>query len=130
MPRQGQVMVHGLRELNRAYRFMDKELRKDVRNELKAVGEPVRMAAEAKATANITNIGDRWSQMRVGVTTKVGYVAPKARRRKGTPASMGRPKFAVLLMEQAMIPALSESEPQTIRSFEQMLDRLADKGGF
>lgn len=126
MARTGTVHVHGLRELNKAFGLMGKELKKELRDEIKNVGEPVRQAAEMKAVTGITNIGDRWSQMRLGVTSSVGYVAPKARRRGGSP----RPKFAALLMNRAMIPALEQNEPQTIRRFEEMLDRLADRFGF
>ena len=118
--------MRGLRELNRAFNLTGKDLKKELRDEIKAVGEPVRQLAEAKAVSEIRNVGVRWSGMRLGVTTKVGYVAPKARRRGGSP----RPKFGTLLMERAMLPALAQSEPMTIRRFDAMIDRLADKAGF
>lgn len=126
MPAAGHVTVRGLRELNRAFDQMGKELKKELRDELKTVGEPVRQAAEQLAVANIRNVDQRWSAMRLGTTSRVVFVAPKARRRRGTP----RPNFGNLLLNRAMLPALEANEPKVIRGLEQMLDRVGEKGGF
>ena len=83
----GAVKVHGLRDLNRTFKKMGKEVQKETRAELRAVGEPVRAAAEHLAVSRISHVGDRWSQMRLGVTTRLVYVAPKARSRRGSPRS-------------------------------------------
>lgn len=123
----GTVRVRGLRELNATFKAMGREVQKDVRDELKAVGEPVRQAAEQLAVTNIANIGDNWSRMRLGVTSKVVYVAPRARS-KG--AGTKRPNLAVLLLQDAMIPALDQNEQRIVAGLERMLDRLADREGF
>ncbi len=123
----GSVKVHGLRELNRTWKAMGKDVQKNARNTLKEVGEPVRQAAEQLALAEIRNIGDRWSQMRLGVTTKLVYVAPKARTRgAGTP----RPNLAGLLLQRAMLPAVERNEQNVVAGLERMLDRMADREGF
>ncbi len=122
----GTVRVHGLRELNKTFKHMGKEVQKETRNELREVGEPVRKAAEQLAAVEIRNIGDNWSKMRVGVTQKLVYVAPKARSRSGSP----RPNLAGLLLQRAMLPALERNEPQVVAGLEKMLDRLADRNGF
>ncbi len=122
----GQVKVHGLRELNRTFKKMGREVQKLARDELKAVGEPVRQDAERLAAAEIRNIGDRWPMMRLGVTQKLVYVAPKARTRGGSP----RTNLAGLLLQRAMLPALERNEPQVVAGLERMLDKMADREGF
>ncbi len=122
----GSVKVHGLRELNRTFTKMGKEVQKETRNQLREVGEPVRAAAERLAAAEIRNLGDRWGQMRLGVTTKLVYVAPKARPRGGSP----RPNLAGLLLQRAMLPAVERNEETVVLALEHMLDRLADREGF
>ena len=123
----GSVKVKGLRELNRAFKAMGKDVQKETREELRSLGEPVRAAAEQLSVARIRNIGDRWSTMRVGSTTKLVYVAPKARPRgTGTP----RPNLAPLLLGRAMEPAVEASEPAVMAGLEAMLDRLGNRNGF
>jgi hypothetical protein len=118
--------VRGLRELNRAFKQVDKDLRKELRDELKDVAEPVRSTAEMLAGQSIRNIGPVWERMRTGLTTKVVYVAPKAKRHGGSP----RPNLAGLLMDRAMQPALDQHEHDIVNRFERMLDRVGNKNGF
>ena len=120
------VRVKGLRELDRAFAHLSRDTQKAVRAELAAVGEPVREVAEHLAVTNITNIGDRWSRMRLGVTSKLVYVAPRARSRRRTK----RPNLAVLLLKDAMIPAVERSEPAVVAGLELVLDRLSVREGF
>jgi hypothetical protein len=118
--------VVGLRELQRSLAAMDKGIRKDLRDTLKAAVEPVRSDAQRLATANIRHIGPRWSLMRVGVTSSLVYLAPKQRRRGGSP----RPNLAQLLMNRAMQPALDESENEIVAAVEIGLDRFITEHGF
>ncbi len=126
----GSVKVHGLRELNRTFKAMGKDVQKETRNQLREVGEPVRQAAEQLAVAEFGNIdkGDNaWSAMRLGVTQKLVYVAPKQRTRGiGTP----RPTFGTALLQRAMLSAVDRNEELVIAALEHMLDRLADREGF
>jgi hypothetical protein len=126
MPGSSAIHVSGLRELQRDLGRYAKDLKKELSVELKAVAEPVRAAAEQMASANIANIGPTWSRMRVGVTSSLVYVAPKSKRRGGSP----RGNLAGLLSEKAMQPALEENEPVIEAALEAMLDRLGEKNGF
>lgn len=126
MPATTGVKVRGLRELNRAFKNVDRDLRKELRDELKDVAEPVRSSAETLAGQSIRNIGPVWERMRVGVTTKVVYVAPRAKRHGGSP----RPNLAGLLIDRAMQPALDQHEGDVVNRLERMLDRIGNKNGF
>ena len=53
------VHVEGVRELDRAFRYIDRALQVELRGELKDAAEPVRSTAEQLATGNIQNIGVR-----------------------------------------------------------------------
>lgn len=117
MPASGAVRVDGLRELNRAFKVADRSLQKELRDSLRDVGEPVRADAEALAVAAIPRATLEWSRMRVGVTTKAVYVAPRARRRRGT----ARPNYAGLLLQRAMLPALDRNIGEVERRFDRML---------
>lgn len=113
------IRVDGLRELNRAFKVADKSLAKEYRAALRQVGEPVREGAERLVAERMPRVRVPWSQMRVGITQKVVYVAPKAR---GTKAERRRrPKFGTKLLEQAMLPALNQNIDKAERRFEQML---------
>lgn len=125
MPVSG-VRLEGLTELNRALGKVDKGLQKTVRNELKAAGEPVRAAAEGLAVANISRVGPVWSRMRVGATSREVYIAPKQRRRGGSP----RPRFGRMLLELAMRPAAERHRQEIVLRLGRALDRLISSAGF
>ena len=120
------IRVHGLREMSLAFSKADKDLKKNLRSTLREVAEPVRSDAEALASSQITNIGDRWSQMRTGVTSKVVYVAPRQRGRRG---GHRRPNLANLLMDRAMAPALEANAGEIEDACEDMLDKIARDWG-
>jgi hypothetical protein len=120
------VVVHGLADLNRAFRNADRATRLGERRALRAIGKPVAAAAEQLAFQQISNIGDHWSQMRVGVTQKVVYVAPSQRSKasRGNP-QLRRPNLANLLMDRAMEPALEQQRNQVERDVDQFIDNVA-----
>lgn len=127
----GEVRVQGLRELNAAFGRISTQLKRDRASELAAAAEPVRARATDLAGSEIRNIGDQWSQMRIGVTTKVVYVAPKQRRKRGhSGARYGRPNLGTLLMNRAMQPALDEKAPEVYGLIDVMLGRFAGESGF
>jgi len=119
------IRVRGLKEFQRACLKADKNMRKDVRDRLLKVAEPVKSSAEQLASRNIRNIGAKWSQMRIGATTNVVYVAPKQRSRH-TPPQLKRPNLAPLLMNNAMLPALDANAPNVERELEHMLDAMSE----
>lgn len=118
----GAVRVEGLRELKRALARIDAQLHDDLEHVMRDAGEPVRASAERLASANIPNIGDRWGGMRLGIARggAMIYIAPKARRRSGSP----RTNLAPLLLNRAMLPALDDNRDEVILRLERMLDRV------
>ncbi len=122
MPAEAALHVKGLSELHRALKVADKETRLGIRKVERQVAEPVRVDAQQLATREISHIGTEWARMRIGITQKLVYVAPKQRRKKGTP----RPNLAKLLMDKAMQPALDKHASEIERNFEEALDQMAD----
>ncbi len=116
----GTVRVQGLRELDRALNAYAKDAQKGMRKDLRVVAEPVRAMAEQLAVGNISNIGAAWSRMRIGVTSRAVYVAPKSRNAGGSP----RRNVGTLLMERAMQPALDRNTDEVIRGMEHILDTI------
>lgn len=114
---QRTIRVEGLRELSRAFALADKAERKLFRESLKDAAEPVRGDAESRATIAIKPGRIPWSSMRVGVTRTSVYVAP-ARRRS---TSLRRPKFAAILMDKAMAPALEAHHGEVENRVDHML---------
>lgn len=123
------IRVEGLRELNASFNRFGPRVKDGLVGEFQRVGEPVRSTAEELALENITNIGEEWSRMRLGVTASTVYVAPRARRKRGRPGYR-RPNLAVLLLEDAMFPALERNESSVLKGVERMLDRIADREAF
>ena len=122
MPAVAGIKVRGFTELHRALRNADKETRLGIRKVEREAAEPVRVEAQELAAREISHIGTEWAAMRTGITTKLVYVAPRRRRKKGTP----RPNLAGLLMTKAMEPALDRHSEQIERSMEQALERMSD----
>lgn len=117
-----------MRELQRLFARAGDEARRELRSELRLVAEPVRGDAEALAASSIRRIGIKWSRMRIGVTQKLVYVAPRQRGVKGRGVDKRRrPAFATLLQERAMEPVLRRNEPRIVADLEGVFERLAEK---
>lgn len=122
------IRIHGLRELERAFRVADREEAKLLRATLKQTAAPVKRAAEGKAVSRIRNIGGRWSKMRIGFAGQVVYLAPKERGRASRAnRQIRRPNLKDLLLDRAMIPALAENESEVVRGIETMLNTVGRK---
>lgn len=128
MPATEGVRVEGLRELNQAFARISKDLAREMRGELRNVAEPVRAEAQQLAAARIRNIGQRWARMRVGVTQKLVYVAPRQRGVRS--GARRRPNLAPLLMDRAMQPALDRHAGEVVKRLDQLLGRLGGENGF
>lgn len=115
------VIVEGLAPLRRAWAAADKAEARALTKTLREAAEPVRVDAEANATGRIASIGAEWSQMRVGTVTGAVYVAPRAR---GGDPTRSRPKFAGLLLDRAMIPALEANVDEVERRVDEMLGEV------
>lgn len=115
------VKVKGLRELNRAFTVMGRDVKKELTGELKKVGEPVRRKAEQRSA----KLGPAWSRIKVGSRTSAVYVAPAARRHGGSP----RPNAGRILLH-GMLTARDEERDRTIDALDKMLGRLGGDAGF
>lgn len=123
MPAAGETLrVEGLAELQRAFKAADRSLSRELRGALRDVAEPVRADAEGLAVSGIPTVGLPWSRMRVGVTRHSVYVAP--RQRGSRDPRRRRPRFAGLLLNRAMLPALQRNERRVEAAVEQMLGEV------
>lgn len=95
---------------------------------MRQTARPVAVTAEELATREIPNIGKKWPKMRVGVTTRVVYVAPRQKgvKRRGDQPRR-RPNLADLLMGRAMQPSLELHRPHFESSVARTMDRIADR---
>lgn len=118
----GEIRMHGLKELQRACKDSDKETRLGVRRKLREAGEPVRAEAERTGPLEISNLGPKWGQMRIGVTSSTVYVTPKARRRGGSP----RPNLGRRL-QTVMEDALEAKSADVESKLEEALDDIAER---
>lgn len=119
------VRIEGLRELERAFKLYGNGLEKGVRTALTKAAEPVRVEAEALARSTIKVSAVDWSSMRVGVTRRTAYVAPrqKGRAAKRNPR-IRRPNLKPLLLDRAMQPALDRNVANVEREVGRALDDL------
>lgn len=122
----GGVVVKGVRELQRAFRKIDRDAEKEFTKALKKAGEPTRRDAESLAGSNIRNVTVTWSRIRLGARRGEVYIAPRARRRGGSP----RPNFGKLLLVEAMEPAVEKNADRIRNHLEDALDMLGRKAGF
>jgi hypothetical protein len=123
------VYVKGLAEVNYLLSKADKETRLGLRKEEREVAKPISSDAERLTVQNIprTTLGKvRWWEMRIGVTQTLIYVAPKQKGVRGK-GPKRRKKFAPLMMERAMEPALKRHESEVEQRFEHVLDYVAGR---
>jgi len=118
--------VTGLKDLQRSFRRISKDLDKALKVELAAVAEPVRIAATGLAMSEIPNMTDRWSQMRIGMSRYVVYMVPKAHKLRRRGGQESRPNLSTLLLDRAMTPALDDNTEAISAGMERMLDRLTE----
>jgi hypothetical protein len=122
------IVFTGFRELNLAYKEAERDVRLRWRANLRQVAEPVRRDAERLAFSSIRRMpgSPRWSRMRVGISQRVVYIAPRQRGFKGRGRHPSkRPNLGDLLMNRAMQPALERNEEQMFRNVERLMDRIA-----
>ncbi len=115
------VRVYGIKEVNRAFREIDKDLAVQLGNDLKEAAAPVVSAAKGKEKwrgASINTIVARRTGLRI-------FVYQNARKVTGR-----RGDYGALQMKQALIPALDESADEVYSHVERVLDRYANGAGF
>jgi len=121
--------VKGLAEVNYLLSKADKETRLGLRKAEREVAKPISSDAETLTLQNIprTRLGKvEWWRMRIGVTQTLIYVAPKQKGVRGK-GPKRRKKFAPLMMERAMEPALKRHENEIEQRFEHVLDFVAER---
>jgi len=128
MPPVGEIRVEGLRELSRALAEASPQARKELRGVLRDAARPVQRRAQYLAAVEITNLdaGDPWDKARIGITQKEVYVVPRQKGVRGR-GRKRRSRFGELLMEKAYQPALEQNKHEIVRSFDAMLDRIAER---
>lgn len=114
----GAVRVKGLREFQRACNKSTKELKKDVRANLRKAGDIVKV----ESAARFAGIDARSA---AGYRTAVRARGVSVEQRLGRTTGL-RPDFGRLQMRRALEPALEAKRPEVEREFERMLDRLVD----
>jgi hypothetical protein len=116
------VRVKGLRELQSAFRKVNRDLSKELRAELKQVGEVVR----ADATSRFAGIDPRSAAgYKVRVRQRGVAVEQSLRRVTGL-----RGDYGALQMRRALLPSMESEEDKVVRGLEDMLDRLGRSAGF
>lgn len=115
------ISVEGLTALQRAFKAADVSVQRELRKSLRVAAEPVRADAEVLAVASIRRIGVPWSRMRVGLTNREVYLAPRERGQKGRDQRLRRPNLRDLLLGRAMEPALEQNRGAVIAGVEHTL---------
>lgn len=127
MPTVSGVRLRGFRELQAANKAAGRAVKKQTDKALREAVEPIRADAEALARSSISRIGEPWSEMRVGITSRLMYLAPKQRGRasRANPR-LRRPNLADLLMGRSMEPALERNASLVEARVGRALDVVAD----
>lgn len=116
------VRVQGLRELQAAFRKMDKELSKELRDNLREAGKIVQQEASSLFSG-------------VDARSAAGYKVRVRARGVAVEQSLGRTtgqhgQYGALQMRKALVPALDNKESAVVDRLEDMLDTLGNRGGF
>jgi hypothetical protein len=115
------VHVSGLREFQRAARKAEGDLDKEIKAELKAIGDKFVPVADQRAAG----------RFRGPVGPYRAYVQQRALivRQSRSKVTGLRGDFGVMQMMDVLEPTLEEREPETRSDFEDMLDRLISRSG-
>lgn len=116
------VAVEGYRQLQRDFGRMSKDLRKDLRSQLKEIGGIVADDARQRAAA----YSDRTARsIRPKVRTADLSVQDTARKVTGK-----RPDYGKLVMRRVLLPAREAKQRELMDGLETMLDKLGHRYGF
>lgn len=118
----GTVRVKGLRELQRDFRKMSKDLTRELRSELKEVGNIVRDESRQR-------FSDIDARSAGGYRTVVRARGVAVEQRLGRTTGL-RPDYGALQMRHALMPALDAKQGEVVDRLDRMLDKLAGHNGF
>ena len=123
------VHVSGLRELQRAFQRMDRDVAQDLVWELQEAADPVRKATEQMLLADLVNLPPTpyYAGMRIGVSRAQGsvYIAPAWHARRVGPP---RPTFGSSIAVR-MEAAVERHADEVEQRLDKWLDRMADEWG-
>jgi hypothetical protein len=126
------VIVHGFEDLQKELKRTGPEVSRAMNAALKESAEPARVLAGLYARRDISGMKRAklkpppWSIMRVGVTTKMVYVAPVERgvKTRNPFDPRRRPNLFGLIMDKAFEPASIAAEPLVARAVDSILDEV------
>lgn len=101
---------------------MDKDLSKELRGSLKEAAEIVAVSARGK----FDDISPASAATLRAVVRARGASVEQSRGR----VTGLRPDFGSLQMRRALVPALTEKEPQVVEKVDAMLEKLGSRNGF
>jgi hypothetical protein len=130
MPDRGAyVLLEGMADLMRVTKNYKHDVYIGLRKELREIAKPVEKAAEGKTIETFSNIGDKWWNMRIGVSRNLVYIAPMQRSRytRANPYRYARPQFATTLDQSVMTPIQRQVLGPTTRAVEAMLARAGNR---
>lgn len=117
------VKVKGLRELNRAFKRYDDDLKRELEDELVAAGEIV--ASDARQRFSLIDV--KSASGFKSKTKGFGRVVVQQSLRKGRNR---RRNYGGLQMRRGLLPAVEANEAKVIKAVEGMLDRIGRENGF
>lgn len=122
---QRTLVVENLSGMLRAWDVADRETSRELKQALREAAEPVRRDAQTLAIHTIDNMTVEWSRMRVGVTRRMVYVAPK--KRGTNQRHRKRRNLADLLAARAMQPALDHNVTRVRRGVDDAIATVGRK---
>ena len=117
------VRVEGLRELLRVTDQLPKQVRKDIRDQLRQVAEPVRREAQELF---LTRVSSNQRKTRYGVSVRKAGTISVEQRVKGKSGNpkLHRPGFTKLVWQRSLAPAVEHNEREVVAGFNRVLDDL------
>lgn len=122
MPQKGvQYQVHGLDELIRDFRKVNREIPRELNRRLRRVAEPVRQEVRNELAEK-----DSSSRTRAGVTIRIrrGSTVTVEQARSKTTGT--RPDWGFIQQTRDFEPALDTKQPEVLRGLEEFVDDIAD----
>lgn len=123
------TVVHGTREVTKAFEDVKTKVDPAIGKALRNIAKPVQMEAQNRAVSNFSNIGSggrSWSRMRIGRKRIAIYVAEKQHSSGGSP----RPSFVSGLYDTAMKPALEAHKAAVALEIERAIEKITKEEGF
>lgn len=123
MAAAGQVKVKGLRQLNRAFKEYNNDLKRELERELRAAGDIVAQDARSR----FMGIDARSAMGYKSRVKGFGRVVVEQSRRRTTGL---RPDYGSLQMRRALLPSVADNETKVLAAVDGMLGRLGRENGF